>query len=135
MELGRGSACIQPRLRPSMPFANALVAFEFGRVVSCLCYYTLRATVCISYSVLPDCTSLFHLAAVPLPPPSFQGPYLPGYAATPDEPHICYGLQRLDHAVGNVPKLIEQVEHVMRFTGGGGAHRSVSCHLSVLSLK
>lgn len=46
-----------------------------------------------------------------------QGPYLPGYTATPDEPQICYGVQRLDHAVGNVPKLIEQVEHIMGFTG------------------
>eukprot|EP00878_Enallax_costatus_P016232 GHUV01017025.1.p1 GENE.GHUV01017025.1~~GHUV01017025.1.p1 ORF type:complete len:376 (+),score=123.06 GHUV01017025.1:262-1389(+) len=47
----------------------------------------------------------------------WQGPYLPGYTATPDEPKISYGLQRLDHAVGNVPKLIEQVEHIMGFTG------------------
>jgi hypothetical protein len=47
-----------------------------------------------------------------------QGPYLPGYTATPDEPKISYGLHRLDHAVGNVPKLIEQLEHVMGFTGG-----------------
>jgi hypothetical protein len=27
------------------------------------------------------------------------------------------GLHRLDHAVGNVPKLIEHLEHVMGFTG------------------
>lgn len=47
----------------------------------------------------------------------WKSPFLPGYAATPDEPQICYGLQRLDHAVGNVPKLIEQVEYVMGFTG------------------
>jgi 4-hydroxyphenylpyruvate dioxygenase len=47
----------------------------------------------------------------------WEGPYLPGYTATPDEPKICYGLHRLDHAVGNVPKLIEHLEHVMGFTG------------------
>ncbi|WIA39445.1 hypothetical protein OEZ86_005546 [Tetradesmus obliquus] len=47
----------------------------------------------------------------------WQGPYLPGYTATPDEPQICYGLHRLDHAVGNVPKLIEHLEHVIGFTG------------------
>lgn len=47
----------------------------------------------------------------------WEGPYLPGYTATPDEPQICYGLHRLDHAVGNVPKLIEHLEHVIGFTG------------------
>jgi hypothetical protein len=52
----------------------------------------------------------------PTPPP--QGPYLPGYSATPDEPAISYGLQRLDHAVGNVHKLVEALEHIMGFTGG-----------------
>jgi hypothetical protein len=46
-----------------------------------------------------------------------QGPYLPGYTATPDEPQISYGLQRLDHAVGNVHKLVEALEHIMGFTG------------------
>lgn len=47
----------------------------------------------------------------------WQAPFLPGYASTPDEPAICYGLQRLDHAVGNVHKLVEALEHIMGFTG------------------
>eukprot|EP00882_Tetradesmus_deserticola_P000513 GHRQ01000565.1.p1 GENE.GHRQ01000565.1~~GHRQ01000565.1.p1 ORF type:complete len:514 (+),score=218.98 GHRQ01000565.1:154-1542(+) len=47
----------------------------------------------------------------------WEGPFLPGYAATPDEPKVSYGLHRLDHAVGNVPRLIEHLEHVMGFTG------------------
>jgi hypothetical protein len=60
----------------------------------------------------------------PWSPPPLQGPYLPGYTATPDEPAISYGLQRLDHAVGNVHKLVEALEHIIGFTGvcfrGGG---------------
>eukprot|EP00775_Hariotina_reticulata_P005049 gene5049-5290_t len=48
---------------------------------------------------------------------SWQTPYLPGYAATPEQPQISYGLQRLDHAVGNVPKLVEVLEHIIGFTG------------------
>jgi 4-hydroxyphenylpyruvate dioxygenase len=48
---------------------------------------------------------------------TWQAPFLPGYASTPDEPAICYGLQRLDHAVGNVHKLVEALEHIMGFTG------------------
>lgn len=47
----------------------------------------------------------------------YQGPYLPGFTPTPDEPQISYGLQRLDHAVGNVHKLVEALEHIIGFTG------------------
>lgn len=46
-----------------------------------------------------------------------QGIYLPGFTPTPDEPQISYGLQRLDHAVGNVHKLVEALEHIIGFTG------------------
>jgi hypothetical protein len=48
----------------------------------------------------------------------YQGPYLPGYAPTPEEPAISFGLQRLDHAVGNVPQLLPAVNHIIGFTGG-----------------
>jgi 4-hydroxyphenylpyruvate dioxygenase len=47
----------------------------------------------------------------------YKGPYLPGFTPTPDEPQISYGLQRLDHAVGNVHKLVEALEHIIGFTG------------------
>lgn len=66
---------------------------------------------------------VFHCLCFPVwvsPPPlpaALQGPYLPGYSATPDEPQISYGLQRLDHAVGNVHKLVEALEHIIGFTG------------------
>ena len=50
---------------------------------------------------------------------SYKGPYLPQYAATPDEPKISYGLRRLDHAVGNVHELLPAVRHIMGFTGEG----------------
>lgn len=46
-----------------------------------------------------------------------QGPFLPGYLATPEEPELCYGLQRLDHAVGNVEQLLPTVQRIMGFTG------------------
>lgn len=48
---------------------------------------------------------------------NFAGPYLAGYDATPGTPHLDYGLQRLDHAVGNVHKLLEAVDYIMGFTG------------------
>ena len=47
----------------------------------------------------------------------FSGPFVPGYSGTPDGPSVSYGLQRLDHAVGNVPELMPVVEYVAGFTG------------------
>eukprot|EP00798_Chlamydomonas_sp_ICE-L_P024026 gene24026-9601_t len=48
---------------------------------------------------------------------SFQGPFLSNYTPVEDAPTVSYGLQRLDHAVGNVPELLPVLEYVMRFTG------------------
>lgn len=47
----------------------------------------------------------------------FAGPYLPGYEHVTNSPTVCYGLQRLDHAVGNVPKLLPAVNYIAGFTG------------------
>ncbi|KAI3436403.1 hypothetical protein D9Q98_005820 [Chlorella vulgaris] len=47
----------------------------------------------------------------------FQGPFLPGYQPIPDSPQVSYGLQRLDHAVGNVAELIPQVEYMAACLG------------------
>ncbi|TYZ59563.1 hypothetical protein PybrP1_011641 [[Pythium] brassicae (nom. inval.)] len=47
----------------------------------------------------------------------FDGPYLPGYEAVAAGPDLSIGIQRFDHCVGNVPKLIEAVEYVVGFTG------------------
>lgn len=47
----------------------------------------------------------------------YKGPYLPGYETVSDAPKVSYGLQRLDHAVGNVPELIPAVEYICGFTG------------------
>lgn len=47
----------------------------------------------------------------------FDGSYLPGYTPVTDSPQVCYGLTRLDHAVGNVPELIPAVEYITKFTG------------------
>lgn len=47
----------------------------------------------------------------------FTGPYLPGYERVMDAPTVCYGLQRLDHAVGNVPELIPAVDYIAGFSG------------------
>ncbi len=46
-----------------------------------------------------------------------QGPFLAGFEPVTSAPAISYGLQRLDHAVGNVHKLIEAASYVMGFTG------------------
>ena len=46
--------------------------------------------------------------------------YLPKYVPTPVEDGrepLCYGLQRLDHAVGNVHDLLEAVDYISGFTG------------------
>ncbi|KAJ0408336.1 hypothetical protein ATCC90586_000077 [Pythium insidiosum] len=46
----------------------------------------------------------------------FDGPFIPGYEAV-NGPDLSIGLDRIDHTVGNVPKLIEAVEYIMNFTG------------------
>lgn len=46
-----------------------------------------------------------------------QGPYLPGFEPTPGAPRLCFGLRRLDHAVGNSHNLLETASYVMRMTG------------------
>jgi len=45
-----------------------------------------------------------------------KGPFLPGYELVSGRP-ISYGLERLDHAVGNVPQLLPVANYIMRFTG------------------
>ncbi|RLN77701.1 hypothetical protein BBJ28_00010575 [Nothophytophthora sp. Chile5] len=46
----------------------------------------------------------------------FDGAFVPGYEPC-DGPDISIGIQRLDHCVGNVPKLLEAVEYITSFTG------------------
>ncbi|CAK4072865.1 unnamed protein product [Aphanomyces euteiches] len=46
----------------------------------------------------------------------FKGRFLPGYEDV-EGPEVGIGMQRLDHAVGNVPNLMEAVEYVCGFTG------------------
>lgn len=42
---------------------------------------------------------------------AFAGPFLAGgYEPVTDAPRLCYGLQRLDHAVGNTHELLPTVE-------------------------
>ena len=45
-----------------------------------------------------------------------QGPYIAGYSTVESAP-LSYGLRRLDHAVGNVPKLQETVKYIAAATG------------------
>eukprot|EP00850_Spirogloea_muscicola_P002081 SM000008S22170 [mRNA] locus=s8:134648:137011:- [translate_table: standard] len=47
---------------------------------------------------------------------TFRGPFLPNYEPV-ESPPLCYGLTRLDHAVGNVPDLKEAIDYISRFTG------------------
>ncbi|KAL6041126.1 4-hydroxyphenylpyruvate dioxygenase [Balamuthia mandrillaris] len=46
----------------------------------------------------------------------YKGPFLPKYEPVNGRP-LCYGLQRLDHAVSNVPKLLEAVDYLATATG------------------
>ncbi len=46
----------------------------------------------------------------------FKGSFLPNYEDIESLP-LTYGLVRLDHAVGNVHKLVEAVQYVTKFTG------------------
>ncbi|GAX73603.1 hypothetical protein CEUSTIGMA_g1054.t1 [Chlamydomonas eustigma] len=49
---------------------------------------------------------------------NYKGVYLPGYESVPLGPgSVSYGLTRLDHAVGNVPNLMEAVKYISSFTG------------------
>jgi 4-hydroxyphenylpyruvate dioxygenase len=47
----------------------------------------------------------------------FSGPFVPGYETVANAPQVSYGLQRLDHAVGNVPELMPAIEYLAGCTG------------------
>ncbi|RHY84900.1 hypothetical protein DYB37_011864, partial [Aphanomyces astaci] len=47
---------------------------------------------------------------------NYTGRFLPGYQNV-EGPDVSIGLQRLDHAVGNVPNLMEAVNDICGFTG------------------
>eukprot|EP00736_Rhodelphis_marinus_P006274 Rmarinus@m.4843 len=47
---------------------------------------------------------------------SCTGNFMPGFENV-EGYELCYGLKRIDHTVGNVPKLLETVEYVTGFTG------------------
>ncbi|RHY11554.1 hypothetical protein DYB25_010708 [Aphanomyces astaci] len=47
---------------------------------------------------------------------NFAGRFLPGYENV-EGPDVSIGLQRLDHAVGNLPNLLEAMDYVCGFTG------------------
>jgi hypothetical protein len=49
------------------------------------------------------------------------GPFLPSYEAV-DAPKVSYGLQRLDHLVGNVPNLLDTVSYLRDATGASTSH-------------
>jgi 4-hydroxyphenylpyruvate dioxygenase len=46
----------------------------------------------------------------------YTGPMLPNYEEVVSLP-LTYGLVRLDHCVGNVHKLVEEIQHISKFTG------------------
>lgn len=46
----------------------------------------------------------------------FQGPFLPGYEKC-EGFELDYGLKRMDHLVGNVPVLADQISYMMKATG------------------
>jgi 4-hydroxyphenylpyruvate dioxygenase len=44
-------------------------------------------------------------------------PFLAGWEPVPDAPQLNYGIERLDHAVGNVPDLAKAQRYLQAFTG------------------
>ena len=77
-------------------------------------YYTLNHRPIMVYPkvLFPPDFSIKDTGA----PHVLKGPFLAGYTAV-DSPPLSYGLQRLDHAVGNVHKLQEAVNYIQRATG------------------
>jgi len=47
----------------------------------------------------------------------YSGPFLPGYQPFTDRAPLDYGLQRMDHVVGNVPVLDHVIENLKRWLG------------------
>ncbi|KAI8475492.1 MAG: 4-hydroxyphenylpyruvate dioxygenase [Monoraphidium minutum] len=47
----------------------------------------------------------------------YKGAYLPGFTPTPEAPRLCYGLRRLDHAVGNTHDLLETASYIINMLG------------------
>jgi len=47
----------------------------------------------------------------------YKGPYLPGYQPVDDPNPFSYGIQRMDHVVGNVPELDPMVEKIQKWFG------------------
>jgi 4-hydroxyphenylpyruvate dioxygenase len=47
---------------------------------------------------------------------NFSGPFIPKYEPVAS-PEICYGLQKIDHAVSNVPNLFAAVDYLAGLTG------------------
>jgi 4-hydroxyphenylpyruvate dioxygenase len=48
---------------------------------------------------------------------AYQGPYLASYTPVQDEHQKSYGLRRLDHAVGNAPKMMPVLQYIANATG------------------
>ena len=48
---------------------------------------------------------------------AFAGPFLPGFEAIHEPAAHSYGLQRLDHCVGNAPELFDVTDYLMKVTG------------------
>eukprot|EP00897_Mesotaenium_endlicherianum_P002824 jgi/Mesen1/256/ME1144269C07541 len=49
---------------------------------------------------------------------NYSGPFLPLYEAVPDANQVLpFGIARLDCVMGSVPRLMEAVQHLARFTG------------------
>lgn len=63
---------------------------------------------------------------------TFDGPFLPNFAAVEAAPH-CFGLQRMDHCVGNVPKLFEVTDYLCSITGACFCGCLFTCWTSVSS--
>jgi len=47
----------------------------------------------------------------------YKGPYLPGYQPVDDPNPFSYGIQRMDHVLGNVPELDPMVEKIQKWFG------------------
>lgn len=70
-----------------------------------------KATVVVSEVRLYGDVSLRYISKH-----GYTGVYLPGYEDV-QSPPISYGIKRIDHIVGNTPKLVDAVNYIAKFTG------------------
>jgi 4-hydroxyphenylpyruvate dioxygenase len=115
----RGAVSVLPPHRLGDPAAPTTLAEVqlYGDVVLRFVSRPDAAPAAAAAAAAPAAKAPAGASAAPSPPPP-PPPFLPGYAdCTAEHAPRCYGLRRLDHAVGNVPVLADALRRIAAFTG------------------